>query len=137
MLQSELDGGVYFGSFTKKTNQPPFTHIFPRRIEWAKMYLHYYNAHKDEWMSAAAVPEKIQEVEVYQVHKPWIFNLATSVKRTYYENWSMRMLSLDGNDAGPDVIDTVKVRSLHCYSSTIRKLFFLGIISPEKLEAKT
>ena len=74
------------------------------------MYVHYVHAHKDEWVTTATVPDTVREVELYQVHKSWVFNLVTSVRRNHYENWSTHMLSLTGNDAGPDVIDTVKVR---------------------------
>ena len=88
------------------------------------MYVHYVHAHKDEWVTTATVPDTVREVELYQVHKSWVFNLVTSVRRNHYENWSTHMLSLTGNDAGPDVIDAVKVRFPRFIPRNQNKLFY-------------
>ena len=70
-----------------------------RHIQWAKMYLYFWYAHKASWQSVQAAPYIARQLEVHQVKKSWSESQATTTYRSTGQWWSRSYLALDGTDA--------------------------------------
>ena len=70
-----------------------------RHIQWAKMYLYFWYAHKASWQSIQTVPYISRQLRVHQVKKSWSESQATTTYRSTGQRWSRSYLALDGTDA--------------------------------------
>ena len=70
-----------------------------RSIQWAKMYVYFWYAHKASWQSVQQAPYIVRQLQVHQVKKSWSESQATVSYRLSGQRWSRSYLALDGTDA--------------------------------------
>ena len=70
-----------------------------QHIQWAKMYLYFWYAHKASWQSVQQVPYISRQLQAHQVKKSWNESQATTTNRFTGQLWSKSYLALDGTDA--------------------------------------
>ena len=70
-----------------------------RHIQWAKMYLYFWYAHKASWQSVKQAPYIQRQLQVHQVKRSWSESQATITNRFNGQRWSGSYLALDGTDA--------------------------------------
>ena len=80
-----------------------------QEIDWAKMYLYYWYAHKAGWHTVYQTKYISRTLQVHQVKKDWIEGEATSVLRRTGVAWSRQYLALDGSDADERPLDAVTI----------------------------
>ena len=83
------------------------------RMKWARMYLHYFFAHKPSWHSLQETPSITRTIQVNQVKKRWVEDQATSLFRESGQLWSKQFLGFDGDDPDADArpLDAVALYS--------------------------
>lgn len=79
------------------------------RVQWAKMYLNFWYAHKASWQSVQSAPYIPRSLQVHQVKKYWSESQATTYYRWGTTRWNSPYAALDGSDAARYTQDVVTI----------------------------
>ena len=80
-----------------------------KNIQWAKMYLYFWYAHKASFQTVNLAPYIPRPLQVHQVKEQWKESEATRDHRLSAAPWSRPYLGLNGADAVEHPMDTVTV----------------------------
>ena len=79
------------------------------KMKWAKMYVHFWYAHKASFQSVSGAPYIVRDLQVRQVKRSWSETEVTSIYRSNGVRWNQPYLAIDGTDAQRRVQDTVTI----------------------------